>query len=70
MRILAYTYEADIHCPDCALERFPGEPNDKRDYHGVPIEAQDREGNTITPVFSTDEILKEDAHCGSCHKEL
>jgi len=22
MRIIAYTYEADVHCPDCASERF------------------------------------------------
>lgn len=54
MRIIAYTYEANYHCPDCTRDRFivRGAVSDES---GVPFGAKDREGNTLHPVFSIDE---------------
>lgn len=44
---IAYTYEADTHCPGCTLERFGFCP---------PSETQhDREGNPVGAVFPWDE---------------
>lgn len=68
-KIVAYTYEADIHCPDCAshlanvgrLERQPP-LNPWTDEHGLTPDLVDRDGNPVRPVFSTDEC--EDKHCG------
>jgi hypothetical protein len=59
--VIAYAYEAEIHCPDCARERFGDaldEPN-----------TQDDEGNPIGAVFSTDEHPK-GLSCGDCNEEL
>lgn len=63
--IIAYTYEAATHCPDCARSRFsfakacrasPGALNrDDCDENGVDATAEDREGNAVYPVFTTDE---------------
>jgi hypothetical protein len=44
---IAYTYEADYHCEDCAYERFG------KDEHG-DITGIDNEGNEIGAVFSWD----------------
>jgi hypothetical protein len=47
---IAYTYEADHHCPACTFERFG------RDEHGFPPEdAKDGEGNPIGVVAPWDE---------------
>lgn len=47
---IAYTYEADRHCPRCAKERFGA------DEHGfVPEEARDNEGNEIGALAPWDE---------------
>ncbi len=55
-RIIAYTYEADLHCPACAQARFGFEP-----------EAQtDKEGNRVTPVFSDNECPPGGEYCGTC----
>lgn len=44
--IIAYAYEAALHCPDCAYERF-----------GENLEnAIDNEGNEVTPIFSWNEL--------------
>jgi len=56
MKVIAYTYEADIHCRTCAIDRFPT--------LATTGEATDREGNPVHPVFSTDEI--ELSHCADC----
>lgn len=78
-RIVAYTYEADVHCPACARKRFAPAltgcgPADltqwHEDEHGLPIEATDREGNPVHPVFSTDERGDSLTHCGDCGAEL
>ena len=58
-RIIAYTYEADVHCPTCAaadaavgiLHREPTLPLDV-DEHGLACDLGDREGNPVHPVFS------------------
>lgn len=69
MRIIAYTYEADMHCPACTFARFGREePGDECDAYGIPYEVVDREGNPVRPVFSTDE--NDWTHCGDCFEEL
>lgn len=65
VRIVAYTYDADTHCPSCAEKRWGLEE------HGrwVREDATDREGNTVHPVFSTDEL--EDLEvCGTCREMI
>jgi hypothetical protein len=75
-RIVAYTYEADVHCPDCAAHRaFVGllartPPLQMgTDEHGLAFDLIDREGNPVRPVFSTDE-RDTLTHCGDCMEEL
>lgn len=63
MKIIGYTYEADVHCPACTHKRFNALDNGSpgciqtwhEDEHGVPLESVDIEGNTIHPVFDIDE---------------
>ena len=64
---IAYTYEADVHCPSCAFERFG------RDEHGfVPEEATDSEGNGIGAIAPWMEWCEptephpQELHCGTC----
>ena len=81
MRVIAYTYLADVHCPECARERFRAGMTvackhvdgglldlDDGDENGVATNALDREGNLIHPVFDIDEHGF--THCGDCHEEL
>lgn len=81
MRITAYTYEADVHCPECARERFRvgmtvackhAEDDlldlDAGDENGVATNAVDSEGNPVHPVFDISE--HDFTHCGDCHEEL
>jgi len=56
--VIAYTYEADHHCPACAYARF-GDALDNAD-------TEDREGNTIGVVFDSDEYPDEGIYCGDC----
>jgi len=60
MNIIGYSYEAALHCVDCARERFPLLPN----------VAFDREGNQVRPVFSTDEPGDSGDYCDDCHVDL
>lgn len=61
MQIIAYTYDAAMHCPKCTLRQFTigrltlAHPC-ANDEHGVPYDLLDREGNEVRPVFITDEI--------------
>ena len=61
MDIMAYTYEADYHCPSCTRTRFHwtnkayGYDMGLLDGWGIPDNATDSEGNLIHPVFNTDE---------------
>lgn len=74
-RVIAYTYEADVHCPDCANHRAAVGLLTRRpplqigtDEHGLAFDLVDREGNPVHPVFSTDE--HDFTHCGDCGAEL
>ena len=76
MKIIAYTYEADVHCVGCSIKRFGLTSLECQkipmtvdtDQNGIPIGASDSEGNTIHPIFSTDEQLE--LHCGDCRARL
>ena len=69
MTVIAYTYNADVHCVHCTQVRFATQcKTGASDEHNIPYEAQDSEGNNIHPVFSTDEDNY--THCGSCGDEL
>lgn len=70
-RIVAYTYEADVHCVNCTNTRFGQYIRFPRDTNGIPLDSTDREGNTIHPVFSTDEVTTTHfTHCGTCLQPL
>jgi hypothetical protein len=77
MRIIAYTFEADVHCPACTYKRFgPGYSSNTplpgfADECGVPYHAVDREGNSVHPVFDIDEDPDGSlTHCGDCRERL
>ena len=66
MRIIAYTYEADVHCIDCTVEKYHYSkqpwidwrfeiPHPASDTNGIHVGQQDSEGNLVHPLFSTDE---------------
>lgn len=57
---VAYTYEADVHCPECTKERF-GKDLDN---------ATDSEGNQVHPVAPWDEMSPEGEYCGTCGNEI
>ena len=59
--IIAWTYEAAMHCCECAESRFPG-INDGAYY-------EDNEGNEVRPAFSYDEI-EEGAGCDDYREKL
>jgi hypothetical protein len=59
---IAYTYEADTHCPACAIARFGTE--DGRPW--PPEDAEDREGNPVGAVFPWDDE-PDGLYCGTCH---
>jgi hypothetical protein len=74
MKVIAYTWQADTHCPGCtrtASRRHPGTVKRRRtnyDEHGV------WDGFPCHPVFETDETCAQlpisdgggDLACGSC----
>ena len=77
IRIVAYTFEADIHCPDCTTERtalglLTREPplHPYTDEFGLTADLVDREGNPVRPVFSTDAFNVVVPHCGDCGAAL
>ncbi len=82
MRVIAYTYTADIHCPACTgsdlrsgrlrLDNhhtlaFPVN-HTGMDEFGIPLNVFDREGNMVHPVFDTDQ--NSTSHCSDCGGEL
>ena len=59
MRVIGWTYDADVHCDACAEARF-----------GEPGAQEDTEGNPIRPIFETDEQPEGGYFCGDCGAEL
>ena len=69
MRPIAYTYDADTHCEDCAEARFG------LDLDGF-ITGTDTEGNEVGVISPWDEWYANDVYegnatatlvCGTCH---
>ena len=57
---IAYTYEADTHCPACTEKRFG---RSKRGF--IAEESFDNEGNPVGAVFPWDE-WEGGLFCGTC----
>lgn len=60
MKPLYYTFEADVHCPLCTLQRFPA-PFGSRgalscDLNGVDMGAVDNDGNPVHAVMPYNEL--------------
>lgn len=60
-RVLGCTYEADLHCVDCTLDKFGQEVFFER--------IEDNEGNEVRPVYEFEQIPFE-ACCGTCLAEI
>ncbi len=64
---IAYTYDADYHCPGCAFARFGQDENGF-----VPEDATDDEGNPVGAVAPWDEWWEpsekgpQSLVCGTC----
>lgn len=79
LRIVAYTFEADLHCPACTKHQAQRMKLDHdhpyamgqscKDDHGIEYDLVDTEGNLIHPVFVTDE-MPENSTCGDCRATL
>lgn len=76
MRVIGYSFEADMHCVECTLARNRERPfslddplgfGKGCDENGLPYAATDSEGNAVHPVFSTDEG---EECCGDCGASL
>ena len=61
--VLGYTYDADVHCPDCAVFRFGIDALDDSE----PT-VFDSEGNPIHPMFA--DQTDKDVCCSDCHTPL
>jgi mannose/cellobiose epimerase-like protein (N-acyl-D-glucosamine 2-epimerase family) len=81
MKIVAYTYDAAIHCVQCTQRRARQFKFDARlaehvaphlriDEHGIHIGTIDSEGNQLRPVFSDDEIVRAQTHCDDCNHPI
>lgn len=76
MKIIAYAYEAALHCPGCTHKRHQRSPFRVRapspgpgDEHGIPWLAIDREGNRVHPVFDTSSDA-DGEYCDDCMEPL
>jgi len=70
-KVIAYTYSAETHCPECAKAAFvKAEIAADADEHGIPLTARDGEGNPIHPIFDTDETPAEGLRCEDCGAEI
>ena len=76
MRIIAYAYDAALHCPECTynaaavglLQRVaPLSPY--TDEHGLTDDLVDSESNPVHPVFNTDETYPGEC-CTDCYTSL
>ena len=66
MHIIAYAYEADVHCIDCTIEKYHYSKQSWIDWrfkvshpasdrNGIHVNQLDREGNFVHPVYAIDE---------------
>ena len=66
-KVVAYTYDADVHCVECAGDRFyvirSGQV--ERDEVDLP---EDSEGNEVHPVFASQ--VEGSMMCGDCEREV
>lgn len=62
--VVAWAYDADVHCPDCAEKRFNGD----FDWTDEGSLVRDSEGNVPHPVFASDEY--DGDHCGTCREPI
>ncbi len=63
---IAYTYEADTHCPDCAEARFG-----RDDSGDIGVDSTDNEGNGVGVIAPWDEVDPEvGITCGTCGREV
>lgn len=77
MRIIGYTYDADMHCPACTvrdaglgiLTRQMPHRATLSDEHGLGYDLIDAEGNPVHPIFSTDDNSHLE-YCGDCREKL
>lgn len=70
-RPIAYTYEADMHCPDCTLKRFGSSHYMGDEYIALTENGaamRDNEGNDVHAVFVWSEYHME--YCGTCHERI
>lgn len=65
-RIVAYTYDADIHCKEHTERKFGLQEG----RNWVRENATDSEGNSVHPVFSSDQDGDTIAACGVDIKEI
>lgn len=60
--IVAWTYDAAIHCDDCARKRFHFDADVTTD--------TDSDGNDVHPVFASDYEYQNDDTCGTCREAI
>lgn len=58
---VAYTYNADVHCPGCAAAAGMDLDDDR---------CVDSEGNPVHAIFAWDETPPEGLYCGDCRGEI
>jgi hypothetical protein len=73
---IAYTYEADYHCPYCAMKRWGACPDGFIGCPDEPHRQVDSEGNDIGVLWTWDEWWDTDGEfpqylvCGTCLAEI
>ena len=70
MRIIGYSYEAELHCVKCAINRFGYGETEDPDQNNISMSQTDSEGNLVTPVFDITEIADSERYCGGGGGEL
>lgn len=65
MKIIAYSYDAGIHCVPCSQKHFLGKGDAT---NGIHKYQKDSEGNIISPIFSTDK--HENEFCEDCNIKI
>ena len=61
--VIGYAYDADSHCLDCTVARFP---EADAEFTGC----EDTEGNGISPIFADGDHDPSGEYCGDCGAEL